>query len=327
MLYYLIPSFFQLLLLIKVAVPKTSVLFDFRYNLFILEYNRYLNPEKKFLNFIPDFVTIREPPCDVNLGTIEPINYPANYMIDERSPVIDVEINIKLQRFFTTNSNTNYTGYGKVVYGCTLVIAEKQATAATKLMDYYNNQKQCLAGYGEDIDFEQIKMVELYLDTPSQKDTVSAANPSKMVLLTPGKIVASSYLTGVKRIKAVTVKDASFKLQQAGFGKVFETGNPHGSASLYFHKDTVDTAQPSEISKLETRLRPLQVPLKAYVDSLKMENIVFEASRKRPSQTTTEKGSKSPTLVILEEEEGEHERIVTASGQEVVTKKARKTTK
>ncbi|CAF1311150.1 unnamed protein product, partial [Didymodactylos carnosus] len=159
----------------------------------------------------------------------------------------------------------------------TLIIAEKQATAVTKLMNYYNNPKQCLADYGEDINFEQIKKVELYLDTPSQKDTVSAANPSKTVLLTPRKIVASSYLTGVKRIKAVIVKDVFFKLQQAGFGK-FETGNPHGSASLYFHKDTVDTAQFSEISKLETRLRQLQVPLKAYVDSLKMENIVFEAS-------------------------------------------------
>ncbi|CAF4629299.1 unnamed protein product, partial [Didymodactylos carnosus] len=101
----------------------------------------------------------------------------------------------------------------------TLVIQEKQATAATILMDYYNNQKQCLAGYGEDIDFEQIKMAELYLDSlHSQKETVGATNPSKMVLLTPGKIVASSYLTGIKRMKAAVVKDAFDKLQQAGFG-------------------------------------------------------------------------------------------------------------
>ncbi|CAF1253385.1 unnamed protein product, partial [Didymodactylos carnosus] len=76
------------------AVPKISVLFDFRYNLFILEYNRCLNTEKKFLNFIPDFATIREPPCGVNLGTIEPINYPANYMIDTRSSVNNMEINV-----------------------------------------------------------------------------------------------------------------------------------------------------------------------------------------------------------------------------------------
>ncbi|CAF1456265.1 unnamed protein product, partial [Didymodactylos carnosus] len=78
----------------SLAVPKISVLFDFRYNLFILEYNRCLNTEKKFLNFIPDFATIREPPCGVNLGTIEPINYPANYMIDTRSSVNNMEINV-----------------------------------------------------------------------------------------------------------------------------------------------------------------------------------------------------------------------------------------
>ena len=50
--------------------------------------------EKKFLNFIPLFSTAHETKCRVNPGTIEPLDYPANYIIDERSTIIDVENNI-----------------------------------------------------------------------------------------------------------------------------------------------------------------------------------------------------------------------------------------
>jgi len=40
-----------------------------------------------------EFASFIESPCGVNLGTIEPLDYPANYMIDERSPIIDLETN------------------------------------------------------------------------------------------------------------------------------------------------------------------------------------------------------------------------------------------
>jgi hypothetical protein len=50
--------------------------------------------ENKFLDFIPQFVAVHESPCGVNLGTTEPLDYPANYIVDERSTVIDVENNI-----------------------------------------------------------------------------------------------------------------------------------------------------------------------------------------------------------------------------------------
>ena len=53
-----------------------------------------METEKKFLNFIPLFSTTYETKCGVNLGTIEPLDYPANYIIDERSTIIDVENNI-----------------------------------------------------------------------------------------------------------------------------------------------------------------------------------------------------------------------------------------
>ncbi|CAF1530384.1 unnamed protein product, partial [Didymodactylos carnosus] len=39
------------------------------------------------------FVADREPPCGVNLGFVEPLDYPATYMVDERYPVIDQETN------------------------------------------------------------------------------------------------------------------------------------------------------------------------------------------------------------------------------------------
>ncbi|CAF1538415.1 unnamed protein product, partial [Didymodactylos carnosus] len=48
---------------------------------------------KKFLHFIPALVADREPPCGVNLGSVEPMDYPATYMVDERYPVIDQETN------------------------------------------------------------------------------------------------------------------------------------------------------------------------------------------------------------------------------------------
>jgi hypothetical protein len=49
--------------------------------------------EKKFLNFIPQFVSAHEPLCGVNLGTNEPLDYPANYIMDERKRIIDIENN------------------------------------------------------------------------------------------------------------------------------------------------------------------------------------------------------------------------------------------
>ena len=49
--------------------------------------------QNKVLNFIPAFAGTREPPCGVNLGHIEPLNYPANYLVDEQFPIIDPETN------------------------------------------------------------------------------------------------------------------------------------------------------------------------------------------------------------------------------------------
>jgi hypothetical protein len=47
----------------------------------------------KYLNFVPAFVAIREPPCGENLGSTEPVDYPAAYIVDEKFPVIDPESN------------------------------------------------------------------------------------------------------------------------------------------------------------------------------------------------------------------------------------------
>lgn len=49
---------------------------------------------KKYLDFLPAFVTTSEARCDVNLGSDEPVDYPADYMVDDRFPVIDIETNI-----------------------------------------------------------------------------------------------------------------------------------------------------------------------------------------------------------------------------------------
>jgi hypothetical protein len=54
----------------------------------------YRMVNKKYVNFLPAFVTTREIRCDVNLGHVEPLDYPANYMIDDRFPVIDIETNV-----------------------------------------------------------------------------------------------------------------------------------------------------------------------------------------------------------------------------------------
>ena len=60
----------------------------------LFQYYKYMETEKKFLNFIPLFSTAYETKCGVNLGTIESLDYPANYVIVERSTIIDVENNI-----------------------------------------------------------------------------------------------------------------------------------------------------------------------------------------------------------------------------------------
>lgn len=48
---------------------------------------------KQLINFIPAFVDIREPPYRTDLGVIEPLNYPANYSVDEKFPIFDAETN------------------------------------------------------------------------------------------------------------------------------------------------------------------------------------------------------------------------------------------
>jgi len=57
-------------------------------------YYRSTGADKKILNFIPLFVDNHEAPCGENLGTLEPLDYPANYMMDERKEVIDLENNV-----------------------------------------------------------------------------------------------------------------------------------------------------------------------------------------------------------------------------------------
>ena len=60
----------------------------------LFQYYRYMEMDQKFLNFIPLFSTAHETKCGANLGTTEPLDYPTNYIIDERSTIIDVENNI-----------------------------------------------------------------------------------------------------------------------------------------------------------------------------------------------------------------------------------------
>ena len=47
----------------------------------------------QFINYIPAFINTREAPCRTDLGSIEPLNYPANYSMDEKFPIIDLETN------------------------------------------------------------------------------------------------------------------------------------------------------------------------------------------------------------------------------------------
>ncbi len=52
---------------------------------------RYVENEKKYLNFLPSFVADKEVSCGMTIGTIEPLDYPATYEINQRSTVIDIE--------------------------------------------------------------------------------------------------------------------------------------------------------------------------------------------------------------------------------------------
>ena len=49
--------------------------------------------KNKYLNFIPTFANLHESICGSNLGSSEPLNYPASYLVDEHYPVIDAETN------------------------------------------------------------------------------------------------------------------------------------------------------------------------------------------------------------------------------------------
>ena len=56
--------------------------------------NRYREDRKKWLNILPEFATISESKCGESLGSIEPVDYPADYMVDEYFPVTNIETNV-----------------------------------------------------------------------------------------------------------------------------------------------------------------------------------------------------------------------------------------
>ncbi|CAF4478433.1 unnamed protein product, partial [Didymodactylos carnosus] len=48
----------------------------------------------QYLNFIPAFGTDRAALCGESLGPVEPLDYPAQYIVDDRLPVIDAGTNV-----------------------------------------------------------------------------------------------------------------------------------------------------------------------------------------------------------------------------------------
>ncbi|CAF0932936.1 unnamed protein product [Didymodactylos carnosus] len=48
----------------------------------------------QYLNFIPAFVIDRAALCGESLGPVEPLDYPAQYIVDDRFPVTDAAINV-----------------------------------------------------------------------------------------------------------------------------------------------------------------------------------------------------------------------------------------
>ena len=52
-----------------------------------------METDNKFLNFISAFIANSESRCGENLGNIEPVDYPGDYIIDGKKAVIDLEDN------------------------------------------------------------------------------------------------------------------------------------------------------------------------------------------------------------------------------------------
>jgi hypothetical protein len=87
-------SFFRRLVTTDETCVKNILHLILNSNLLIVCYCIFRKVRNQLLDFLPAFVDNREPVCGVDLGLIEPRDYPANYMVDEKFPVIDAETNV-----------------------------------------------------------------------------------------------------------------------------------------------------------------------------------------------------------------------------------------
>ncbi|CAF1032593.1 unnamed protein product, partial [Didymodactylos carnosus] len=65
-----------------------------------------LKVKEQYLSFISAFGTDRTALCSESLGPVEPLDYPAQYIVDDRFPVIDAGINVvRLETRYTCQAS------------------------------------------------------------------------------------------------------------------------------------------------------------------------------------------------------------------------------
>ncbi|UJR13093.1 hypothetical protein I4U23_000117 [Adineta vaga] len=92
---------------------------------------------QKLIDFIPAFVTVREPACRTDLGIIEPLDNPANYSIDDKFPVLDLESNTTIVEKYYICEAPSIVDITRFIYTAPFVVVDtgKDPSLMTDLPD------------------------------------------------------------------------------------------------------------------------------------------------------------------------------------------------
>ncbi|UJR24212.1 hypothetical protein I4U23_027179 [Adineta vaga] len=89
------------------------------------------------MNFIPNFASTREHQCRIDLGRFKPRKYPAEYSVDDRFPVVDVETNVTRMKKHYICEATRIVDKAKFIHKAPFVIVDvgKISASMTELPD------------------------------------------------------------------------------------------------------------------------------------------------------------------------------------------------
>ncbi|UJR12829.1 hypothetical protein I4U23_017003 [Adineta vaga] len=89
------------------------------------------------MNFIQNFASTREHQCRIDLGRFKPRKYPAEYSVDDRFPVVDVETNVTRMKKHYICEATRIVDKAKFIHKAPFVIVDvgKISASMTELPD------------------------------------------------------------------------------------------------------------------------------------------------------------------------------------------------